>query len=127
MTVAELLAVFAAWLATVFTGTGWAVWPAPPDQTAVPAVWPEYASSYTAPAAGSSVAVTVVAAIAAQIHTAEYDAIADAHDRLDVLTAADLPGCQISSWAASLGTVDIGAVTHTALLYTVTIDRPLPC
>ena len=88
----------------------------PPDQTAVPAVWPEYSSSYTAPGRRSAVSINVVAAIAAQVHTAEYAAIADAHDRLDTLTPGDLPGCQITSRAGALATVDIGAVTHTALV-----------
>lgn len=128
MTTAELLGAVGAALAVAFAGDDWAVWPVPPDATAVPAVWPELAASSAtgSRAAGCAMTVQCVAAIAAQVHAAEYGRIADAHDRLDTITAGAL-GAQIAARTAVVAAVDIGGIEHTALLYSLTIDRPPQC
>ena len=128
VTIAELLAAFAAAITSVFDGSDWAVWPQPPDQTAVPAVWPELSSSSTgaSPTSAATVAVRVVAAIAPKTSAAEYSAIADAHDRLDQIKSP-ANGVAIAGRQAFLDQVDIGQIPHTALMYVFTVDRPRPC
>lgn len=126
MTVAELFAAIVAALTAAFDGSKFAVWAGPPDATALPAVWPEFDGSYTAAGrnAGGNVAVRVVAAIAPQVHEAEMVTVFDAHDRLDAMLPA---GVEMSSRAAALEVIQIGGVDHTALTYTITAGRALPC
>jgi hypothetical protein len=129
MTIAELLAAVAAAIVAAFADAdGWAVWDGPPDATALPAVWPELASTYAAGAraTGSATTVQIVAVIAPQTSPAETATVADAHDRLDTIGPAAI-GAAIQTRQAVLGPVDIGQITHTALLYSLTLDRPLPC
>jgi len=133
VTITELFAVVAAALELAFAtpgadGTKWARWPGPPDATGLPAVWPEFSDTFTAGAraTGGAVAVRVVAAIAPQISAAEYSRLFDAHDRLDAITTIS-PELVQTSRSAILGPVEIGGIEHTALLYTFTLDRPLPC
>lgn len=126
MTIAEVLAAVAAAVATLFGDDTWAVWPQPPDATALPAVWPELAQTFTA-GTTATVGVRVVAAIAPQVTGAEYARLTDAADRLETLRASSLGGVAIQNRSGIVGEVEIGAVPHTALLYTLTLDRPLPC
>lgn len=128
MTVAELLAALAAAITTAFTPSPFAVWPHAPDQTSVPAVWPQFGSSFTGTDRNSTgqVAVEVVAAIAPQTSAAELAVVADAHDRLDTILGAAI-GAAITGRTATLGTVQLAGVDHTALLYQFTIARGLPC
>jgi hypothetical protein len=127
VTAAELLAALATALASVF-GEGWAVWPTPPDQTALPAVWPQFAggSRTGSRATGAPTSITAVAAIAPQTAAAENAAIADAVDRLDTITASAL-GAAITAGSWVVGEIEIGQIPHTAVLYQFTLDRPLPC
>jgi hypothetical protein len=128
MTVAELFTAMVAALTAAFNGSTFAVWEGPPAATALPAVWPEFDGSFTGPgrSAGGTVAVRCVAAIAPKIHAAEYADLFDAHDRLDMITVADI-GLELSSRSAVLETIQIGGVDHTALAYTLTAGRSLPC
>jgi len=128
MTIAELFAALAAALTTAFTPSAFAVWSHAPDQTAVPAVWPQFASSFTGTDVNSSgqVAVEVVAVIAPQTSAAELAVIADAHDRLDTIRTAALDAA-ITGRTGTLGTVQIAGVDHTALIYQFTVARGLPC
>lgn len=128
MTVAELLAAFAAAITSAFDGSGWAVWPQPPDQTAVPAIWPQPVggSRTGSRAAGAPTSITAVAAIAPQTAAAENAAIADAVDRLDTIVAGRL-GAAITNGSWVVAEIEIGQIPHTAVLYQFTLDRPLPC
>ncbi len=128
VTIAELLAAFAAAITSAFDGSDWAVWPQPPDQTAVPAVWPELSNGNGGASnrADATTSVRVVAAIAAQVSAAEYSRIGDAIDRcLSILSSAVGAAFRGRSWV--VGTVQIGGVDHTAVLFTYTVDHPLPC
>lgn len=129
MTLAELFAAVVAALEAAFTGSKFKVWPGPPDATALPAVWPQFVTSFRGAGrnAGGSVPVQIVVAIAPQIHVAECAALYDAHDRLDTIGSAALANSPISGGAGNLGSVDIGGVTYTALLYDLTVARSLPC
>ena len=128
VTVAELLAAFAAAITSAFDGSGWAVWPQPPDQTAVPAIWPQPAggSRTGSRAAGAPTSITAIAAIAPQTAVAENAAIADAVDRLDAIPAGRL-GVAITGASWVVAEIEIGQIPHTAVLYQFTLDRPLPC
>jgi hypothetical protein len=128
MTTAELFAAIVAALKTVFTGSAFKVWPGPPDQTALPAVWPELENTFTGPGrnAGGVMTVRLVAAIAPQVSAAEYAALLEAHDRFDQITAGAL-NTEITSRAGGLTVVQIGGVDHTALAYSLTASRSLPC
>jgi hypothetical protein len=125
MTVAEVFAAVVAALEVAFGGSRFKVWPTPPDATALPAVWPQFDSSNTAAGrnAGGTVSLLLVAALAPQTAAAENAAMADAHDRFDTIgTDMEIPGR-----FANLGPITIGGVDHTALLYTLTVARGLPC
>lgn len=128
VTTAELFAAMVAALTAAFDGSKFAVWAGPPDATSLPAVWPELDSTFIGPGrnAGGTMAIRVVAAIAPQVHAGEYTAIFDAHDRLDTIGAGTL-GAEISARTALLDVVQIGGVDHTALAYTITAGRSLPC
>jgi hypothetical protein len=126
VTLAELFAALGAALGSAFTD--WAVWPHPPDATALPAVWPEYDTGHTAGGVLGQVAFKVVAAIAAQTSAAEYSRLFEAHDRLAAIGAAELGGgVGIVSRDDFVSTVTVGQTEHTALLYTFTLSIPLPC
>lgn len=129
MTIAELLEALAVAITAAFTPSPFAVWPGRPDQTSVPAVWPQFSSSFTGSDRNASgqVAVEVVAVIAPQTAPAEEMAIADAHDRLDTITGSALGNVAIAGRTATLGTVQVAGVDHTALLYQFTVARGLPC
>jgi hypothetical protein len=128
MTVAEIFAAVAAALRAAFTPSVFAVWDNPPDATAVPAVWPEYSSSFTPSDrnAGGVIVFRLVAAIAPQTATAETAVICDAHDRFDTINAAAVDAA-IAGRTATLEAVQIGGVDHTALAYQLTVARGLPC
>ena len=132
MTAAELLAAVAAAIKAVFTNAGefdgWSTWLTPPDATAVPAIWPQFAggSRTGGRATGAPTSITAVAAIAPQTAPAENAAIADAVDRLDSITASAL-GAAITGASWVVGEIEIGQIPHTAVLYQFTLDRPLPC
>lgn len=128
MTLAEAFAAIVAALDRLFTDSPFAVWPGPPEATALPAVWPEYESSFTGSDRinGGVVIFRLVAAIAPQAHAAEYAALYDAHDRFDQITATEL-GNPIAGRTGRLDTVAIGGVDHTALSYSLTVARALPC
>jgi hypothetical protein len=123
VTVAEVFAAVVAAMTAAFTPSPFAVWPTAPDQTALPAVWPQFDITDTRAQRQGTVSLVLVAALAPQTSVAENAAICDAHDRFDTI-ALDM---EISSRIGTLGPVSIGGVDHTALLYTLTVARGLPC
>ena len=127
MTLAELFAAMGVALGSAFDES-WSVWPYPPDQTALPAVWPEMAPGHAAGTITEQAAIQVVAAIAAQTSAAEYSRLFDAHDRLHTISSDKLGGgIGITSRDYYIGTVTVGQTEHTALIYTFTLSIPLPC
>lgn len=128
MSITELFTAIAAALSTAFTGSPFAIWPTTPKSTSVPAVWPAFASSFTTadPVNGGSVAFELVAALAPQESPAQNAALADAHDRFDTITASAV-GAAIAGRSAVLEVRQIGGVDHTALVYSLTVARGLPC
>jgi len=128
MTVAEAFAAIVAALDRLFAASSFAVWPGPPEATALPAVWPEYESSFTGSDRlnGGVVIFRLVAAIAPQSHAAEYAALYDAHDRFDTISATEL-GNPIAGRTGRLDVVQIGGADVAALLYSLTVARALPC
>jgi hypothetical protein len=125
MTAAEVFAALGAALEATFDES-WAVWPCPPDQTALPAVWPEYDGGHTAGTITGTVSLRVVAAIPAQPSAAEYERLLAAHDLLNTIDKLG-PGVGVTSRDDFIGQVTIGQTEHTALLYTFTLSIPLPC
>jgi len=127
MTRSELIAAMAVALGSAFDES-WSVWPCPPDQTALPAVWPEYDTGHTAGTITGQRAVRVWAAIKAQTSAAEYDRLLEAAERLDTISADKLGGSVgITSRDDFVSSVLIGQTEHTALAYTFTLSIPLPC
>jgi hypothetical protein len=123
MTIAEVFAAVVAAMTAAFTPSPFAVWPTAPDQTALPAVWPEFNTTDTRAGRQGTVSLVLVAALAPQTSAAENAAISDAHDRFDTI-ALDM---EISSRIGTLGPITIGGAEYTALLYTLTVARGLPC
>ena len=128
MTLAELFAKIAAAITAAFTPSVFAVWANVPEQTAVPAVWPQFASSFTGTDRNSTgqVAIEVVAVIAPQTAPAELAVICDAHDRLDTITSREVTEAIVGRTGA-LSVVQLAGVDHTALIYQFTVARGLPC
>jgi len=129
MTSAELGAALAAAVRTAFAGSGFAIHDDTPNNTALPAVWPEYSSGYIGADRVSSgvMVLRVVAAVAPHVAPAQTAVIYDAIDRCHTITAAALGNSAIGSREHFLGPVQIGGVDHTALLYSLTIGVALPC
>jgi len=125
MTRAVLLEAMADALAATFDET-WTVWPVPPDQTGVPAVWPEYDGAQSAGNITGTVAIKVVAVVSPQVSAAMNDRLAAAADLLDTI-GGDKLGAGITFRADFLDVAVIGGVEHTALNYTFTLNRTLPC
>jgi hypothetical protein len=122
---AVLLEAMAAALAATFDES-WTVWPTPPDASSVPAVWPEYDSAQATGNITGTINVKVVVVVAPQVSPAMNDRLADAADLLDTI-GGDKLGAGISFRTDFLTTVVLGGVDHTALNYTFTLTRTLPC
>ena len=122
---ADLLEAMAAALAATFDES-WTVWATPPDQTALPAVWAEYDGATAAGSITGTVNLKVVAVAAPQVSAAMNDRLAEAADLCDTI-GGDKLGAGIQYRTDFLTVATIGGVEHTALNYTFTLTRALPC
>jgi hypothetical protein len=128
MTPAELAHALWQALVRVFTGSTFTVWDTTPDQTAVPAVWGRVDAITAGPnkRADAQTIVNITAAIAPQVQTAEDATIYDAMFRMLQINAAEL-GCPVTFRDIRTDLATIGAVEHTAVLGSFTLDYALPC
>jgi len=125
MTRALLLEAMADALAATFDES-WSVWPVPPDQTAIPAIWPEYDGASASGNITGTVNIKVVAVAAPQVSATMTDRLSDAADLLDTI-GGDKLGAGITFRTDFLTVATIGGVEYTALNYTFTLNRTLPC
>ncbi len=128
-TTADVLAAVGARLTAAFDDPAVAVWPdGPPDATGTPAVWPEVLGGggpgSDSPLRPVSVRVVYVPAPRAGGH-ADLVAAADA---LNAAFAARLdPAVAYSDRVWRIDAVDVGGVTHDAVLYDLNLSHHLTC
>lgn len=130
-TVVDVLAAVAAKLAVAFDDPAVAVWPCPPDATALPAVWPELLNGGGVSGAAASLTPVTVRCVyvpAPKQNASQHAELAAGVDLLAAALAAPIAAAVVldaASW--TLDAVTIGGADYDAVLYDLALSHHLTC